>query len=89
MNLFTQRLKELIITSEKKQKDICEDLGISKQKLSKWKTGYNEPCIDELMILANYFEVSLDYLVGMEDEIGGKKVINSFHNFQNSGNFHL
>ena len=52
------------------QKDICADLHISKQKLSKWKTCYNEPSMDDLMMLALYFDVSADYLLGLVDETG-------------------
>ena len=37
MNLFVANLKELLKQSNKMQKDICLDLGISRQKLSKWK----------------------------------------------------
>lgn len=55
------------------QNDICRDLAITKQKLSKWKTGYNEPCMDELIMLAVYFDVSIDYLLGLEDETGTRR----------------
>lgn len=72
MNLFVSRLKELIVESGKMQKDICADLGIPKQKLTRWKTGYNEPSIDEIIMLALYFNVTTDYLLGLEDETGAK-----------------
>ena len=62
----------MIKESGKMQKDICADLQISKQKLSKWKSGYNEPSMDELIMLALYFEVTSDYLLGLEDETGAK-----------------
>ena len=39
MSLFLSRFREILSESGKMQKDICADLGISKQKLSKWKTG--------------------------------------------------
>lgn len=73
MNLFTQRFEELLKQSGKMQKEICADLNVSKQKLSKWKTGYNEPNLDDLMSIAIYFKVSADYLLGLEDETGTKK----------------
>ena len=72
MNLFISRLRELIVESGKMQKDICADLGIPKQKLTRWKTGYNEPSIDEIIMLALYFNVTTDYLLGLEDETGAK-----------------
>ena len=71
-NSFTERLKELILESGKKQKDISADLHISKQRLTRWKTGYNEPCLDEIIMLALYFDVTSDFLLGLEDETGRK-----------------
>ena len=53
------------------QKDICDELGISKQKLSNWKTGYSEPNFDDIIMLAKYFDVSTDYLLGLSDEYEG------------------
>ena len=76
MNLFVQRLSELVVDSGKMQKDICKEMGIPKQKLSRWKTGYNEPSMDELIMLASYFNVTSDYLLGLEDETGTKVKIN-------------
>ena len=75
-NQFATRLKEAIEESGKMQKDICADLHISKQKLSKWKTRYNEPSMDELIMLALYFDVSVDYLLGLVDETGVRIKIN-------------
>ena len=72
MNLFVERLKELLSESGKMQKDICKDMGIPKQKLTRWKTGYNEPSLDELIMIANYFNVTSDYLLGLEDDTGMK-----------------
>ncbi len=72
MNLFTERISELLSESGKMQKDICNELQIPKQKMTRWKTGYNEPSLDELIMIANYFNVSTDYLVGLEDETGAK-----------------
>lgn len=74
MSVFSQRLGELIKASGKTQNSICDDLGVTKQKLSKWKNDYNEPCLDELAAIAAYFEVTTDYLVGLENEDGTRGV---------------
>ena len=66
MNLFVERLTELLVGIGKMQKDICKEMGITKQKLSRWKTGYNEPSLDELIMFAKYFEVTTDYLLVIE-----------------------
>jgi len=71
-NKFTLRLQELILESGKTQNKISADLGVVKQKLSNWKLGVIEPNLDDLIMLAKYFEVSTDYLLGLEDETGAK-----------------
>ncbi|MDE5729340.1 MAG: helix-turn-helix domain-containing protein [Clostridia bacterium] len=67
MNLFSTRLNELITASGKQQNEICKDLKIYKQKFSRWKLGKTEPTLDDLILLANYFNVSVDYLLGLKD----------------------
>ena len=71
-NKFSIRLNELIAESGKTQNSICRELQISKQKLSNWKTSYTEPCMDDLIMLALYFDVSADYLLGLVDETGAR-----------------
>ena len=66
MNLFTERLKELIRETDKPQVQICRELNIKKQALTNWKTGYSEPNIDDIIMLADYFGVTTDYLLGRE-----------------------
>jgi len=75
MNDFCVRLKELIQNTGKQHTQISSEINVSKQKISHWVTGYCEPCIDDLIILANYFNVSIDYLVGYEQEDGTLKKI--------------
>lgn len=66
MNLFVERFSELLKSSGKQQKDICKELGIYKQKVSRWKNGLTEPSFDELILLAKYFKVTTDYLLGVD-----------------------
>ena len=77
MSLFLERFKYLLENSEKKQIDIAKDIGISKQKLSNWKTGYNEPNLDDIIQIATYFNVSSDFLIGLENYDGTKADIKS------------
>lgn len=57
-------LKEL--RGNKKQIDICKELNISTKNFSNYETGRSEPDFDTLEKLANYFDVSLDYLCGRQ-----------------------
>lgn len=69
MSLFLSRFRELLAESGKMQKDICDDLGVSRPTLSNWKTGYSEPNFDDIIMLAKYFDVSIDYLLGLSDDL--------------------
>lgn len=46
------------------QKEVCEDLGISQALLSHYEKGIRECGLDFLSRLADYYEVSCDYLLG-------------------------
>ena len=72
MNRFSIRLKELLAGTDKSDIQICKEIGVTKHKLSHWKTGYTEPCLDDLILLAYFFDVSVDYLIGYENEDGTK-----------------
>lgn len=70
MKSFTENLKNLILQSEKLQTNICKEMNISKQKLTNWKSGYTEPNLNDLTMLANYFDVTVDFLIGRTDDFG-------------------
>lgn len=64
------RIRQARIKLGLKQKDCIEKLGdITPQMLSDWENGYVCPSINYLINIANYFKVSLDYIVlGIEDK---------------------
>lgn len=64
---FKTRLKELRKESPYTQKDIAEKLGISVSAYQYYEAGKNEPNIEKLKILADMFNVTLDYLTGRSD----------------------
>ena len=43
------------------------DTGITKSTFSDWKNGRSNPKLDKLLILAKYFDVSVEYFVEAED----------------------
>ena len=63
-NLKNARLKKGI-----KAIDLAKALNVSKQTISNWENGKRNPDLDTLIKLADFYEVSLDYLVGREKEI--------------------
>lgn len=42
---------------------VSEDTGITKSTFSDWKSGRSKPKIDKLKILADYFEVPIEYFL--------------------------
>ena len=67
MSRFVERLRDLIQDTGKTQVGICKELNIKKQVLTNWKTGYSEPNIDDILMLADYFCVTTDYLLGRDN----------------------
>ena len=64
---FQERLKELRIEKKSSQAEIGKLLNMSKMAVSHWDKGNSEPSIEQLKILARYFDVSVDYLIGFSD----------------------
>lgn len=67
MSLFSFRLKEVRIAKGKKQREAAEYLGIKVRSYQAYEAGEREPNIDGLVALADFFDVSLDWLTGRED----------------------
>lgn len=64
---FQMRLKELRLEKGVSQVEIAKLLNMSKMAISHWEKGNSEPSIEQLIMLARYFNVSVDYLVGFSD----------------------
>ena len=55
------KIKELRIENNLTQEDLAEQLGVSFQAVSRWETGVTYPDITLLPVLANMFNVTVDY----------------------------
>ena len=66
------KLKELRKLSNKTQDDIAALLNTTQATYSRYEQNQSEPTIDTLCKLADYYNVSLDYLIGRDfkNEIG-------------------
>ena len=58
------RLKELRKKKGLSQLRLATDLNTTQNTISRYETGEREPGIDELIKIADYFNVSVDYLIG-------------------------
>lgn len=81
---FSKRLKELRLerklTQEQLGSKIELDSGIvlSQQRITHWETGTHQPDIETFCRLADFFEVSVDYLIGHSDIRTPLKEIESY-----------
>ena len=57
------RLKELREASSLTQSELGEKLGLSKSTIGNYEKGYRQPDLETLILLADYFQVTIDYLV--------------------------
>lgn len=66
-NIFGERLKELRMEKGIGQIEMAQALNVSKGIISLWENNLREPKLSNLIALACFFEVSIDYLVGLEN----------------------
>ena len=62
-----QRLEDLRIDHDKTQQDIADILGCQREVYSRYEKGTRTIPIDFLITLAKYYNVSIDYIVGISD----------------------
>ena len=52
------------------QNDIAKEIKTSQTKIGRWEKELNEPAASFLIRLADFFQCSIDYLLGREDDLG-------------------
>lgn len=62
-NIFGKKLKELRLEKGLSQRKLGEIFNVCNQTVSFWESGSREPDLDALVEIAQYFDVSVDYLV--------------------------
>ena len=62
-----QRLRDTREDADKKQEDIAQLLGITRQQYQLYESGKREMPMHHFVFLAKYYNVSLDYLAGLVD----------------------
>lgn len=64
------RLLELRKERELSQRDMARALNISQGTYNNWENSNTQPSIEQLIALARFFGVSVDYLIGNSDDFG-------------------
>lgn len=67
---FAKKLKDLRKDRHVSQRELAEYLHLTPNSICEWENLRSEPSIDLLIKLSNYFQCSLDYLLGREDDFG-------------------
>lgn len=67
MKIFAERLLELRKEKGVSQAKLATELQVSYAVVCYWETDRSEPTAPNLVKIANYFDVSVDYLLGRND----------------------
>lgn len=62
--MVSEKIKELRKQVKMSQETMADKLNVSRQAVTKWETGAGVPDVDNLIAIANLFQISLDELVG-------------------------
>ena len=65
--IIGQRIKELRKERNLNQVNFAAALNLDKSTVAKYETNKTIPSVPVLMAIAKFFEVSTDYLLGLED----------------------
>ena len=63
---FGQRLRDLRAEKNLGQVPLAYELGVSKAIISAWELDMADPTLSNLIKIAKFFNVSIDYLAGLE-----------------------
>ena len=67
MNKFKERLRDLRLEKKISRKQLASDLYVSERLISYWENGERECDFNRLIMIAKYFKVSADYLLGISE----------------------
>lgn len=67
MKTYPERLRELREDRDLLQRDIAEIIGTTQQVYSRYENGQNEMPIRHLITLAQFYGVTSDYILGIDD----------------------
>jgi transcriptional regulator with XRE-family HTH domain len=83
--MATVRIGTIIATKRKEkgitQEELANHLGVSKPAVSKWESGQSYPDILLLPILASFFDITVDELIGYEPQMTKEEVRKLYHRF--------
>ncbi len=98
--MFRIRLKELRENNKISQQKLANIIGVSQSTVGMWENGTNKPEFNTLTKIADYFNVSIDYLIGndtnkkspsIKEELTAdeQKLLKSFRELNEEGQYIL
>ena len=69
-------LKELRAENNLTQEKLAQAIGTNQRTVARWEVGKSDSSVFYILKLAEYFHVSADYLLGVEDDLGNKSYVN-------------
>ena len=65
--IFVERFNDLIVFAGITPFRLSEDTGLKLKSIHNWNRGYTYPSANALLVLADYFQVSIDYILGLDN----------------------
>ena len=62
--LIVERIKDLMMTERLSQYALAKSINVSQSTICNWLNGKKEPSVESLWKLADFFDVSVDYIIG-------------------------
>jgi transcriptional regulator with XRE-family HTH domain len=78
--IISEKRKEKKIT----QQELADFIGVSKASVSKWETGQTYPDITLLPLIAAYFDISIDFLMGYESQLSKEEIARIYQSLKRS-----
>lgn len=69
---FSKIAKELREEAGLSQQKLADKIGLSSSAIARWELGQSEPGFNAILAYTKFFDVSADYLLGLEDDFGAK-----------------
>ena len=79
LNIFSQRLKELMELDGYSIRALSKKIGVDRRSVRLWLNGIFYPKSEVIIKLSLLFKVSIDYLVGMENTIDNENFVLSIN----------
>lgn len=72
--MLSEKLKELRTGAGLTQEQVAEKLGVTRSAIARWESGKGIPDISNLILISDYFNISLDEMIKGDDAVQ-KKII--------------